>query len=137
VVRPDGEAEAAARWDVRLDASRPLTLSVNAGAGNVYLDLTGLTLARLELTTGVGQAEVLLPAEGAITGRVRIGAGYTLLALPPDLPTRLTIRSALASLRLPARLAQTGNVYTTAGFDTAGDYLDLVIEAGLGTVEIR
>jgi hypothetical protein len=57
--------------------------------------------------------------------------------LPADLPARLTVRSGLANVDVPARLSRSDNVYTTPGFDAQGEFLDIEVSAGIGQVTVE
>ncbi|MCC7358606.1 MAG: hypothetical protein IT317_03965 [Anaerolineales bacterium] len=128
---------ATAVWAVRLSPSLPLELDVTTGAGRTMLDLTGLEVQTLTLRAGVGETSVTFPSAGALTAVLTTGVGNTTLTLPEGLAARLTVRSGLTNLTVPARFSRADNVYTTSGFDTDGDYLDLELNAGIGNVTIK
>jgi len=126
------------RWTIRLTQSLPLTLEVHTGVGKANLDLSTLRLSRLDLTTGLGQTFVAFPSGNATVAKIQAGLGDLVLTLPPDLPARITVASGFANVHIPARFAREEKVYTTAGFTTtAGPYLDLEINAGLGSVTVN
>jgi hypothetical protein len=127
---------ATALWVVRLTEALPLNLEVSTGAGATTLDLAALDLQRLDLTAGVGQTVVAFPAQAA-EAEVSTGVGDTLLRVPPGLAARITVRSGLANVEVPARFSQDDNVYTTPGFDPERDFLDLDVNAGIGRVTIE
>jgi hypothetical protein len=127
---------ATALWEVRLTTGLPLELEVNTGAGATTLDLAGLDLQRLSLTTGVGQTQVTFPDQ-ALEAGVTTGVGGTLLRLPADTPARITVRSGLANVKVPDRFSRADNVYTTPGLDPASLFLDLEVNAGIGQVTVE
>jgi Domain of unknown function (DUF5668)/N-terminal domain of toast_rack, DUF2154 len=127
-----------AHWNIQLASSIPLTLDIHTGIGQAHLDLSGLKLLRLSLRTGLGQTFVVFPPRGSLRTTVQAGLGEVVLTIPVDLPTRLTVSSGLAAVRIPARFAQQGKVYTANGFGSDnGDYLDLELNAGLGSVTVN
>jgi hypothetical protein len=126
-----------ADWELAFMPGLPITLAVDTGAALASLDLSGLDLAGLTLDTGVGQTRVAFPARGSVNAAIHTGLGATELTLPAGLPTRITVRSGIASVSVPARFARAGSVYTTPGFDTEGDYLDLSLDAGVGRVTVK
>jgi len=128
--------EASARWNLRLTPGLPLALDVSTGAGRTTLDLSGLNLTTLNLQAGVGETNVTFPSGGG-TAVINTGVGNTTLTLPADLPARLTVRSGLTNLSVPARFGRSDNVYTTPGFEPSGAYLDIEINAGLGNVTVK
>ena len=127
-----------AQWEVRLTGGLPVALTVNSGAGAARLDLTGLQLTRLDLTSGLGQTEVIFAPGQTLPAALHTGLGPTTLTLPASAAARLTIRSGQVQVHLPATLAPAGdNAYTTAGFDPAQPYLDIELNAGLGSVTVQ
>jgi hypothetical protein len=128
---------ASAHWRVQLDPGLPLSLTVKTGAGTNRLDLSRLALRTLALSTGVGQSRVIFPDTGPQQARLTTGLGETILEIPAGLPARITVRSAIGRVQVPARFRQAGNVYTTPGFEPRGDYLDLELQAGIGTVIVK
>ena len=128
---------ASSRWDLKFTSSLPLALEISTGVGTANLDLSGLYLTRLDLKTGVGQTQVSFPASGPLSATVKSGMGDVTLTIPPDVPTRITVESGLAGVNIPARFGREGNVYTTFGFSAAGHYLDLKLQAGVGTVTVK
>ncbi len=125
------------QWAVRLSPKFPLTLKVDTGVGSATLDLSELPLTDLTLDTGVGQTIVIFPDTGVMRANLSAGVGEVILTIPEGLPARLTVSSGLTSLNIPARFARAEDVYTTANFSTTGDYLELALEAGVGSVTVR
>lgn len=125
------------RWTIHLSQSLPLELDIHTGVGKANLDLSALRLSRLDLRTGLGQTFVSFPAGYATVAKIQAGLGDVTLTLPPDLPARITVTSGFANVHIPARFARQDKVYTTTGFVTTGAYLDLEVEAGLGTVTVN
>jgi hypothetical protein len=123
-------------WAIRLSPDLPLTLDIHTGVGKANLDLSALHLGRLDLKTGLGQTFVTFPAGQATVAKIQAGLGDVTLTLPPDVPARITVTSGFANVHIPARFARAEKVYTTAGFTTTGPYLDLEVEAGLGSVTV-
>ena len=63
-------------WDIALQPDLPLKLHITTGSGRAMLDLSGLTVISLALTTGVGPCDVRLPQqEGQIELHLNSGTG--------------------------------------------------------------
>ena len=62
----------------------PLAITVSTGGGAVGIDLTGLSVVSLTVTTKDGSAEVTLPGEGDIRGTLQSGEGAITLYTPPS-----------------------------------------------------
>jgi hypothetical protein len=127
-----------ARWDVQLTSAIPLGLGVHTGLGRAHLDLAELKLLRLNLQTGLGPTFVIFPPRGSLRATVSTGLGAVVLTIPVDLPTRLTVSPGLVAVQIPSRFARAGQVYTANNYGAgSGDYLDLTLNAGLGSVTIN
>jgi hypothetical protein len=57
-----GDDIASREWDIGLTRNVPLTLELGGGYGDTSLDLRGLRLTSLDMTAGLGNATVWLPA---------------------------------------------------------------------------
>jgi len=127
-----------ARWDIRLTPNLPLALDARAGRGKATLDLSGLPhLTNLHLRSGDGETRVIFAAEASLQASLTTGAGAVTLTLPLDLPARLEVISGSTKLNAPPRFVRTGDVYVTQNFSTAGPYLDLQVEAGVGEMNVQ
>ncbi len=124
-------------WEVRLTDDVPLSLEVDTGVGEAKLDLSGLQIKTLNLDTGVGKTTVVFPGSGAMQATISTGVGEVIVTIPETLPTRLTVDSGLTTVNIPSRFARNGDVYTTPKFTANGPYLELELDAGVGTVTIR
>ncbi len=78
-------------WDVRLNDSVPLTLSVKTGVGKSTLDLGDLRLRRLDVVGGVGETTVDLGrvAREDVTVDIRGGVGLIVVRVPRGAAVRL------------------------------------------------
>jgi hypothetical protein len=127
----------ASHWEIGLSARLPLELNVTTGVGAADLDLSGLNVTALNVETGVGQTTVTLPEAGPLAAHVESGLGDVILVLPLDTPTRIALNSRLGGLEIPSRFACENNICTTAGFSTEGPYLDIELDGGVGTIKLR
>lgn len=124
-------------WDLGFNAAVPITLTVDTGAGRANIDLAGLDVRALRLDSGVGQTSVIFPGRGRLQAVIRAGVGEVTLTIPADLPARISLTTGLGSTRIDSRFGRQGNVYQTADFSTAGDYLEIELRAGVGSVIVK
>ena len=125
-------------WDLGLSPGVPLTLKVNSGVGANNLDLSGLTLDELSVSTGVGRTVVTLPAEGGFSANISQGIGEVVVVVPEGLGVRIKANTALAARDMPDDFVSAGeNVYTSPGYATAEQRVDLEAGIAIGKLTVR
>jgi hypothetical protein len=131
--------DAAERWVLRFTPHIPLRLEVDAGAGNVLLDLRDLKVTQLELAGGAGRTDITFPAAAAFTrASVSAGVGDIIVHIPENVGARIRIDKALVSLRVEsARFSRSGDDYVSTNYHTAENKLELDIETAVGAITIR
>jgi hypothetical protein len=124
-------------WDLALNRDVPMALSIRTGVGTSDLDLRSLNLSRLTIESGVGQTTVHMPAQGQVNSTINGGVGELIIEIPDGLPARIDVRTGLGNSQISGDFVRDGNVYTSPGYDTAVDRLDLDLRAGVGQVTVR
>jgi hypothetical protein len=126
-------------WNVHLNNTVPMTLDVRTGASENFLDLSDLKVTDLKVETGASSTQITLPANVAYT-KVKVGAGAASISIkvPENVAARIHVSSAIASKRIDtARFPANGNYYETSGYDTAANKAEIIIETGVGSVEVH
>jgi hypothetical protein len=126
-------------WSFGLNSEVPLSLDLETGAGEMRLDLTDLRVTDLRLQTGASATDLTLPANAGHT-RVKIGAGAASVKIrvPSGVAARIRISGALAGITVDKnRFPRVGDVYQSADYDTAPNKVDVDMETGVGSVDIR
>jgi len=124
-------------WELGLAPEVPLELKVDLGAGRADIDLTGLTVDDLEVSMGIGQTTVILPDEGRFYARIEGAIGETVVVIPAGLAARIRVDTGLAVSDLPNGYQQQDDVYTSPGYASADDRVDLEVSQAIGKVTIR
>ncbi len=124
---------------VRVPSDLPLSLTMNAGAGEFTLDLHDVKTMDARLNIGASSTTIVLPRpSGEVPVRVDGGASSVVLELPSDVEARITVSGGLMSLNTTnPRLTKTGNTVETAGYATAKDRVTVTINGGASSVAIR
>jgi len=122
-------------WELSLTREVPLALRINAGVGETRIDLRGTQLIDASYRGGVGGSELLLPA-GDYAASVDVGVGATTVRLQPDAAARVTVTSGLGRATVQGEWRRDGDVYTTPGFETAGQRIELRVSGGVGAVTV-
>ncbi|HRQ38744.1 MAG TPA: LiaF-related protein [Chloroflexota bacterium] len=150
-----GEAN---RWQIGISPQVLAALTLETVAGAAHIDLRDLQLSALTATTNAAEAELLLPggdydaalvnnatsteitlpADGRHAIDLQVNAGAVTLHLPAGMAAQVTVNQALGSFAAnnPALQPVAGkeNVWQTAGYKTADDRVDLIIQINVGSV---
>lgn len=126
-------------WSFGLSNDVPLYLDVETGASEALLSLTELNVKSLRLSAGASSVRVRLPARADQTPvKVEAGAASVSLRVPEGVAARIHTESGLASISVDrGRFPRAGGYYQSPDFETAENRLEIRIEAGVGSVEIR
>jgi predicted membrane protein len=122
-----------------LNTAVPLTLALETGASESRLLLTDLQVRELSVSTGASSTIVDLPARAGMTRvRVESGAASVKLRVPAGVAASISIRSALAGIRVDtSRFPKAGDSYRSADYDSAANRVEISVETGVGSIEIN
>lgn len=125
-------------WDLRFNNAIPLALNADLGVGSGELDLRGLNLTELDVTTGVGSATIDLGGAWNQSFNVSIqrGVGKTNLIIPSQVGVQIRPRTGLDNV-LVYGLVQNGEVYHNSQYGISPITIDIEILGGLGETEVR
>jgi hypothetical protein len=134
--RPD-----AAQMDLTLAPKVPITsLTVQTGATNARLDLSGLQVGALDLSIGAATTWLRLPeAAGLTTAHISGGASTLTIEVPQGVAAQIQLRGGLSTVNVDqSRFPQVSdNLYRSPDYDTATNKVDLSIETGVTTIQIN
>lgn len=150
-------------WRIGLNPRIPLDLQINAGLGQVELNLDALTLSHLSINMDAGSSTVTLPdgtyeiefdadlgastivfpENGRISAQIDGSAGSFNITIPDGIPARIEISSGLGGINMDERFSlvdgerNDDGIWETADFDSDGEeWLDLFIDMGTGSVQV-
>jgi hypothetical protein len=123
--------------DIRLNPTLPMDLKVNGGAGETTLNLAQFNLRRLEVNSGVGKVEVTLPARGTSDVYLNGGVGETIVTVPEGTALRVQVSQGLGSTNVPPSYTEHNEVFTSPGYDSAANRVNMQVKAGIGSLTVR
>jgi len=126
-------------WSFGLNGEIPLSLNLEAGASDMRLDLADLRVTDLRLQTGASATDLTLPANAGHT-RVNIGSGAASVTIrvPSGVAARIRAKGGLAVITVDqSRFPRVGNTYLSPDYDTAPNKVDVNVETGVGSVDVR
>jgi hypothetical protein len=135
-----GRADAT-RLEVDLNPTVPITLlTVQTGATDAHLDLSGLKVNSLEMSVGASTTSIKLPqVDGTTSAHISGGMSSITLEIPPGVAAQLRHRGGLSNFHVDqTRFPSVGaGVYRSPDYDTAARRIDLNLETGLTTIQVN
>lgn len=131
-------------WHFELNQDVPLSLNVDAGASNLDLDLSALKLKHLNVDTGASMLKIKLPANAGDT-LVDIDSGATTLdfSVPHGVAARVRTKQETSKInidqsRFPQRDGMAdGSLYQSPDYDSAANKVEINLDGGANTVNVR
>ena len=126
-------------WDFTLSPAIPLSLRLETGASESRLSLGDLQVRELVLKTGASSTTIDLPrAAGHTLVSVESGAASVRIRVPQGVAASISVKSALAGIHVDtARFPRTGSgSYVSRDYDQAANKVEILVETGVGSVEI-
>lgn len=126
-------------WTFGLNSQIPLSLEFETGAGDVQLDLSDLRVIDLRLQTGASATDLTLPTSAGYTrATISAGAASVKVRVPSGVAARIRVSGVLTEITVDrGRFPRTGGVYQSPDYDTALNKVDVEIDTGVGSIEIR
>ncbi len=126
-------------WTVGLNRNIPVALNISVGANDTRLDLSELQVTNLKLQTGASSTTLTVPAKAGHT-RAEIESGLAALKIriPPGVAAHIRVKSGLSGTTIDKnRFPRVGGEYRSADYDTASNKIEMLVETGIGSVDIR
>lgn len=124
-------------WDLRLTGSVPVNLALSLGAGEAILDLREAKVTRLDLSIGAGAATITIPAGASLAANLKVAVGDMQVRVPRGAALRVDGQGAVAVVSLPGGRDSFGHTtYTSAGYQSAAERIDLTVSCAVGAVRI-
>ncbi|MGI6142656.1 MAG: LiaF transmembrane domain-containing protein [bacterium] len=124
-------------WQLKLTDRVPMSLKIAAGAGSARLDLADLKAEQVRIDMGASDLWLRLGNKVPLADvEIEAGASRLVLVVPADAGVRIGLASPLSQVTLPGYTRQ-GNVYLSPGFGEAVPTIDIRIDAGVSSLEVR
>ncbi len=125
-------------WELELNKDLPTDLIINAGVGDLQLDLRHANLRGFDLDAGVGDITMTLPGSGDFDAKVDGGVGELTILVPQSLSLRAHVDSGLGSINVGEDFERSGNAYLSPAAAAGRPVtVNLAVDAGVGSVNIR
>jgi len=125
------------QWELGITSEIPISLTVDNGAGELFLALEGLALETLQVEQGVGDIVIRLPEEMEGDVSVDQAVGRTQILVPADAGIRIHFQKALSRLDVPEGYRLQGNTYTSPGFAGEQKTITIHVEQAVGIIKVQ
>lgn len=123
-------------WDLNFHPDVALDLSIDAGIGDINLDLRALTLESVNVNTGMGSITLKLPETGDFDITIDGGMGTVSIEAPAGLGVRLQTDAAIVGRSIPAHYTRIGNRYTSPNYEAAEHRVTIQVNVGVGNITL-
>lgn len=125
--------------DVKVANDVPLSLQLNAGAGEFVIDLHDVRTSDVRLSIGASSTTLVLPRPtGDVLVRIDGGASNLSVEIPADVEARISVSGGLvSSSSLNPRAPKDGGVIQTTGYGGAKDRVTVNVTGGVSSVTVR
>ena len=124
-------------WDLALHPGVAIDMVVDFGVGKAELDLRDLQIGELLVKHGVGQTILLLPAADNMDIVLEGGIGEIRVVIPKDVGVRLRADVGIGNVQVPSDYTRDGDFYLSPGYAAAEKQIEVVIDLGIGSVQVR
>jgi hypothetical protein len=117
----------------------PLSLQLNAGAGEFVIDLHDVRVTDTRFSVGASTTTIVLPhPTGDVPIRLDGGASDITVEIPADVEARVVVTGGLISTSSTnPRATKSGGIIETPGYATAKDRVTVNITGGASSITVR
>lgn len=126
-----------AEWELGISGLLPLELTVDQGAGQVFLALEALRLEGLSVEQGAGELVVRLPEEGSGLVQIDQAVGRIRVVLPEGAGVKIRSERALSVMEVPGDYVRSGSDAASPGLDGQAPRYTITVEQAVGLVEFQ
>lgn len=122
------------KWNLNLTDEIPIDLRVNSGASDTNLDLKGLKLSGLDVDAGVGNVTIDLGGKWAESFDVTLemGVGKSTVILPDDVGVKIIASKGIGNANFVGLISKGNGVYVNDAFEDADVIINLETDMGVG-----
>lgn len=126
-------------WTLNLSPLVATDLRVDTGASDLTLNLRDLAVTRLNVDAGASSVNVVLPGSAGHTDAViEAGVASVDVTVPEGVAARIRVRQGLSGANIDeTRFPRVGEYYQSPGYETAVNRVNLSVETGVSSLNVR
>ncbi|HTR46083.1 MAG TPA: toast rack family protein [Verrucomicrobiae bacterium] len=124
-------------WSLRFANDTPIDFNFSIGAGESYLRLGGLNVARLNINMGAGKLDLDLtgPRKSDLDATIEGGVGSAVVRLPRDVGVRVDATGGIGSINSDGLRHEDG-AYENDVWGKTPTKIDMTIHGGVGSINL-
>ncbi|WP_442594725.1 toast rack family protein [Neobacillus sp. D3-1R] len=121
-------------WDLEFSNDIPIDLEVNTGATETKLNLQGLKLSNLDVSSGVGNVTVDLSGnwKKSFDVDLKMGVGQSTIILPKDVGVKIKSSKGIGHADFEGFISKGNGVYVNDAYEDADVIIDVETDLGIG-----
>ncbi|MFZ3590547.1 toast rack family protein [Bacillus sp. DJP31] len=125
-------------WNVELSNNIPIDLNIDSGATGTELNLAGLQLASLTISTGVGKTLIDLSGDwkNSFDAKISNGVGDTEIIVPKNVGVKIKVDKGIGGTDISGLISQGDGVYINEAYENAPVKIDIDLDFGVGGLEV-
>jgi N-terminal domain of toast_rack, DUF2154 len=126
-------------WNLSLNEGTPMDLIINTGASDTTLDLKGLELQNLEVNAGVGDIKIDLGGEWqeSFDATLDMGVGESTIILPSEVGVKIEASKGIGKSNLVGFISQGDGIYVNDAYEDADVVINLKTNLGVGEATFK
>jgi len=124
-------------WDLALHPGVTTDMNVDLGVGKVELDLRNTQVGSVDVEYGLGQAILLMSAADDLDVHIEGGIGEIRVVIPDDVGVRFHAEVGLGNVQVPSSFLRDGDFYLSPGYAAAVKQIEMVLNLGIGSIQVR
>lgn len=124
-------------WNLTINDTIPVVLSVDSAVGETRLDLVSAAVKEIDARMAVGRIEVRLPEGQAVSGAIRGAVGEIVVYVPRGARVNISTATAVTAVNFPPEYSRIGNDITNTGTGGKSADINLRINLPVGLVTVR
>lgn len=125
-------------WNLHLNNEVPISLKTILGTGESSLTLGGMSLTGLSVQSGAGNATIDLSGNwrNSLNASVDAGVGNLVLVFPKDTGVIVNVSQGIGSVEIGSGLTSAGDAYVNDAYGKTGSTIRVNVRSGIGKIKL-
>ncbi|HPF30707.1 MAG TPA: DUF5668 domain-containing protein [Candidatus Saccharibacteria bacterium] len=126
------------KWTVGLNNKIPLKLSVDAGASDISIDASGISLESADIKVGVSKLLLKIGEKvSKVDIKINSGVSSILVSVPKESGIKLNLEDGMASKNIADMIEIDDNIYESSDYDVSKNKIDISAKIGISSITVE